>query len=120
MLLMYNVRCRRVLSGYEWDYIVVGAGASGCAVSSGLAEDGSRVLVLEAGGPTTWAFGGRDQRDYFTQFGGNTEVTVLDVPGEVLNLPMNTSYFWDTVPWGAQGGAVLAWSLLRAKTSSDG
>lgn len=34
-----------------WDYIVVGAGSSGCVVAERLSADGkSRVLVLEAGG----------------------------------------------------------------------
>lgn len=35
----------------DWDYIVVGAGSSGCVVAERLSADGkSRVLVLEAGG----------------------------------------------------------------------
>lgn len=35
----------------KWDYIVVGAGSSGCVVAERLSADGrSRVLVLEAGG----------------------------------------------------------------------
>ncbi len=35
------------------DYIVVGAGSSGCVVVNRLVSSGSRVLLLEAGGPDT-------------------------------------------------------------------
>ena len=33
----------------QWDYIVVGAGSSGCVIAARLSQSGARVLVLEAG-----------------------------------------------------------------------
>ena len=35
----------------QWDYIVIGAGSAGCALTYELAQSGkARVLLLEAGG----------------------------------------------------------------------
>lgn len=85
----------------EWDYIVVGAGASGCAIAPTLAEDGRRVLVLEAGGYTAWDFGGEDQS---AGFGELKSSTVFDVPGEAARLRGKEGNWWHNLPWGFAGG----------------
>lgn len=104
----------------DFKYIVVGAGPAGCAVSAGLADDGSSVLVLEAGQATMWEFGGRNQKDYFTQFGGDTSVTVFDVPFEHSKLGEYGSYWWDTAPWTRQGKGIGGSGAVNAGLAFKG
>ncbi|GMH42209.1 hypothetical protein BSKO_10128 [Bryopsis sp. KO-2023] len=109
----------------EWDYIVVGGGTSGCALSSQLSSDASkRVLVVEAGGPMTWDFGGREQKDFFRDFGGNPNVTVFDVPGlaskGTTEIGERPEFWWGTVGWALQGRGVGGSGAANAAMSFSG
>lgn len=84
---------------------MVGAGASGCIIAPQLAANGQSVLVLEAGGKTAWAFGGRDQS---ATFGTLDSATVFDVPGENERLRKKSQYWWSNVPWGLNGECSFA------------
>ncbi|KAI8804633.1 hypothetical protein BJ742DRAFT_741951 [Cladochytrium replicatum] len=46
------------VSAHQWDYIVIGAGASGIPNAIRLAERRNRVLLLERGGPSLYDSGG--------------------------------------------------------------
>jgi choline dehydrogenase len=50
-MLRVNSLLRRWFMADIWDYIIIGAGSSGCVLAERLSADGkSRILVLEAGG----------------------------------------------------------------------
>ena len=92
----------------KYDFVIVGAGASGCIVAPGLAGTGKKVLLLEAGGPTAWKFGGREQADFFSRHEGNKNFTVFDMPGMTAKLRKLKAYWWETIPWALQGGGKQA------------
>jgi choline dehydrogenase len=78
------------------DYIVIGAGSAGCVVASRLSEDGSRVVLLEAGPP---------DRDPW-----------IHIPAGVLRVLNNAKINWNYLSEGEEGtdGRQLQWP--RGKT----
>jgi choline dehydrogenase len=78
------------------DYIVIGAGSAGCVVASRLSEDGSKVVLLEAGPP---------DRDIW-----------IHIPAGVLRVLNNTKINWNFMSEGEPGtdGRRLQWP--RGKT----
>src|SRR5690349_8850714 len=73
------------------DYVVVGAGSAGCVVASRLSEEGSSVVLLEAGPP---------DRDIW-----------IHVPAGVLRVLNNTKINWNFLSEGEPGtaGHQLQW-----------
>src|SRR5580693_4685592 len=78
------------------DYVVVGAGSAGCVVASRLSEDGSRVVLLEAGPP---------DRD-----------TMIHVPAGVLRVLNNAKINWNFMSEGELGTAGRQLQWPRGKT----
>src|ERR1700722_1338616 len=78
------------------DYIVIGAGSAGCVVASRLSEDGSKVVLLEAGPP---------DRDPW-----------IHIPAGVLRVLNNPKINWNFLSEGEPGtdGRQLQWP--RGKT----
>ncbi|KAF2024330.1 FAD/NAD(P)-binding domain-containing protein [Setomelanomma holmii] len=64
-------------SGDAWDVIIVGSGPAGIVVADRMSEAGKKTLILEQGGPSYFATGGRARPDWLN----GTELSRVDVPG---------------------------------------
>src|SRR5712691_4836137 len=78
------------------DYVVIGAGSAGCVVAARLSEDGSRVVLLEAGPPDSDIW--------------------IHIPAGVLRVLNNARINWNYLSEGEPGtnGRQLQWP--RGKT----
>ncbi|KAF2670679.1 GMC oxidoreductase [Microthyrium microscopicum] len=72
------------VSNSTWDYIVVGTGPAGLITATRLAETGKSVLLVERGGPSTAATGGKNWVSW------NKTLTYYDVPGTFIPMPFAT------------------------------
>ncbi|KAK2760175.1 hypothetical protein FQN54_002242 [Arachnomyces sp. PD_36] len=61
----------------SFDYIVVGGGAGGITVADRLSEDGSSVLLVERGPPSSYRWGGDKGPEWLS----GSNLTRFDVPG---------------------------------------
>ncbi len=70
----------------EYDYIVVGAGSSGCVIAHRLSQSGTAsVLLIEGGGTNLDQEKIRDPRVYVRNFGTDTDWGYKSVPQRHLN-----------------------------------
>ena len=90
-----------------YDAIIVGGGTAGLIVAAKLqlASGGSkRILIIEAGGPSGVAIGGRAFPSWLPS--GRTDLTIFDVPGEyslIAFMPLGTPYQLIETPFAYQG-----------------
>lgn len=83
--------CKQNTTGY--DYIIVGSGPAGIVVADRLSESGKKVLLIERGGPSIAATGGRDTPPWPYP----TNLTRFDIPGayeSFYNLTGGVPYWW--------------------------
>jgi cellobiose dehydrogenase (acceptor) len=88
-------------SATAYDYIVVGSGPAGLITSQRLSETGKSVLLLERGGASTAATGGKQ----FVPW--NKNLTMYDVPALFLNLVVRTLGEGFCLDTAGLGGCIL-------------
>lgn len=109
-----------------FDAIIVGGGAAGAIVAAKLqiASSGrKRILIIEAGGPTSAAIGGTDFPPWLPP--DRTDLTILDVPGEYSLLAFQpagapfqlteTPFTWQGI--GLGGNAMFNGMLFQTNPS---
>ncbi|KAG8697384.1 hypothetical protein FRC08_006563 [Ceratobasidium sp. 394] len=101
------------VSATPYDYIIVGAGASGIIVADRLSEAGKKVLLIERGGPSMAETGGTDTPPWPTK----TNLTRFDIPGLFEGMFAGSNPYWwcdDVLPFAGclVGGGTAINGLL--------
>lgn len=78
-----------------YDIILVGAGVSGCIAARRLRDmhPHRKMLLLEAGGPTSKYAGGKMWPQYYMNVPEAQRLTIFDVPGEYTNIAWRRKEF---------------------------
>ncbi|KDN51286.1 hypothetical protein RSAG8_00915, partial [Rhizoctonia solani AG-8 WAC10335] len=110
-----------VVTATPYDYIVVGAGASGIIVADRLSEAGKNVLLIERGGPSTAATGGTEVPPWPSK----TSLTKFDIPGLFESMFSSSLPYWwcdDVQPFAGcliGGGAAINGLLYWYPTDAE-
>ncbi|CEL59822.1 Cellobiose dehydrogenase OS=Phanerochaete chrysosporium GN=CDH-1 PE=1 SV=1 [Rhizoctonia solani AG-1 IB] len=110
-----------VVTATPYDYIVVGAGASGIIVADRLSEAGKKVLLIERGGPSTAETGGTETPPWPSK----TSLTRFDIPGLFESMfGASNPYWWcdDVQPFAGclvGGGAAINGLLYWYPTDAE-
>ncbi|KAJ1308933.1 hypothetical protein OPQ81_004617 [Rhizoctonia solani] len=110
-----------VVTATPYDYIVVGAGASGIIVADRLSEAGKNVLLIERGGPSTAQTGGTEVPPWPSK----TSLTKFDIPGLFESMFSGSLPYWwcdDIQPFAGcliGGGAAINGLLYWYPTDAE-
>ncbi|CAE6505183.1 unnamed protein product [Rhizoctonia solani] len=110
-----------VVTATPYDYIVVGAGASGIIVADRLSEAGKNVLLIERGGPSTAETGGTEVPSWPSK----TSLTKFDIPGLFESMFSGSLPYWwcdDVQPFAGcivGGGAAINGLLYWYPTDAE-
>ena len=110
------------INGSTFDFIVVGSGSAGSVVTARLAQAGHSVLLLEAGGPSSWLQGVPSAALLFqgSKFDWKySSVSTENIVDEKLHAGFNDGWFPEPRGKVLGGTSMANWNLYIRGHSSD-